>query len=147
MNVGLSVSRVGGDAQTKAMKKAAGAIRLDLAQYREMEVFTQFSSDLDDSTKRQLVYGQGLMRMLRQGQYKPLKQYQQVILLVSALNHAMENIPIDDIPRFMAALLDYFGRKHPDLCEHIERTGVLTDQDREEIVAAARERASAWKKR
>ena len=78
MNVGLSVSREGGDAQTKAMKSAAGAIRLDLAQYREMEVFTQFSSDLDEVTKRQLVYGQGLMRLLRQRQYHPLNQHQQV---------------------------------------------------------------------
>ncbi len=71
VNVGLSVSRVGGDAQTKAMKKAVGTLRLDLAQYREMEVFTQFSSDLDDATKRQLAYGQGLMRLLRQTQYAP----------------------------------------------------------------------------
>ena len=129
------------------MKKAAGAISLDLAQYREMEVFTQFSSDLDDSTKRQLVYGQGLMRMLRQGQYRPLQQYQQVILLVSALNHTMENIPINDISRFASVLLEYFGWRHRELCDHIERTGVLTDQDREEIVAIASERASLWKKR
>jgi len=147
VNVGLSVSRVGGDAQTKAMKKAAGAIRLDLAQYREMEVFTQFSSDLDDATKRQLVYGQGLMRMLRQGQYRPLEQYQQVILLVAALNHAMENIPMDDIAPFMEDLLDFFRKHHPGVCDHIERTGILTDQDREEIVTASKERADAWKKR
>ena len=86
VNVGLSVSRVGGDAQTKAMKTAAGAIRLDLAQYREMEVFTQFSSDLDDLTRRQLAYGQGLMRLLRQPQYHPMKQHEQVILLVVALH-------------------------------------------------------------
>ena len=147
VNVGLSVSRVGGDAQTKAMKKAAGAIRLDLAQYREMEVFTQFSSDLDDSTKRQLVYGQGLMRMLRQNQYRPLKQYQQVIVLVAALNHAMETIPVNDIPAFMADLLYFFQTFRQSLCDHIERTGILTDQDREEIVTASRERAAAWKKR
>ena len=81
VNVGLSVSRVGGDAQTKAKKSAAGAIRLDLAQYREMEVFTQFSSDLDDATKRQLAYGQGLMRLLRQPRYAPLSQHQQVVVL------------------------------------------------------------------
>ncbi|MDE6996967.1 MAG: F0F1 ATP synthase subunit alpha [Oscillospiraceae bacterium] len=147
VNVGLSVSRVGGDAQTKAMKKAAGAIRLDLAQYREMEVFTQFSSDLDDATKRQLVYGQGLMRMLRQGQYQPLQQYQQVILLVAALNHAMEDIPMDGIAPFMAELLDFFQLHHQGLCGQIERTGILTDQDREEIITAARERAAAWRKR
>ena len=79
--MGLSVSRVGGDAQTKAMKSAAGAIRLELAQYREMEVFTQFASDLDDTTKDQLVFGQGLMRLLRQNQSHPLRQCEQGILL------------------------------------------------------------------
>ena len=87
------------------------------------------------------------MRMLRQGQYRPLQQYQQVIILVSALNHAMETIPVNDISRFMPALLDYFWWKHQSLCEHIERTGVLTEQDREEIVSIARERAAVWKKR
>ena len=87
VNVGLSVSRVGGAAQTKAMKKAAGAIRLELAQYREMEVFMQFSSDLDDATRRQLAYGQGLMQLLRQEQSHPYSQHAQVLLLVSALGH------------------------------------------------------------
>ena len=90
VNVGLSVSRVGGDAQTKAMKKAAGTLRIDLAQYREMEVFTQFASDLDDQTRAQLEYGQGLMRMLRQPQYKPKSQHEQVITLVMALAHTMQ---------------------------------------------------------
>ena len=95
VNVGLSVSRVGGDAQTKAMKKAAGGIRLDLAQYREMEVFTQFSSDLDETTKRQLTYGQSLMRLLRQPQYHPMSQHDQVITLVSALHHVMQDVSLD----------------------------------------------------
>lgn len=95
VNVGLSVSRVGGDAQTKAMKKAAGGIRLDLAQYREMEVFTQFSSDLDETTKRQLTYGQSLMRLLRQPQYHPMSQHDQVITLVSALHHVMQDVPLE----------------------------------------------------
>ena len=97
VNVGLSVSRVGGAAQTKAMKSAAGAIRLDLAQYREMEVFTQFSSDLDETTKRQLTYGQGLMRLLRQPQYHPMKQHEQVITLVAALGHVMQPLSVDQI--------------------------------------------------
>ena len=92
VNVGLSVSRVGGDAQTKAMKKAAGALRLELAQYREMEVFTQFSSDLDEVTKSQLTFGQGLMELLKQAQYHPMKRAQQVILLIAALNPANRNI-------------------------------------------------------
>ena len=141
VNVGLSVSRVGGDAQTKAMKSAAGAVRLDLAQYREMEVFTQFAGDLDDSTARQLVYGQGLMQLLRQGQYQPLRQYEQVILLTAALNHAMEIVPPKEIKAFSEELLEQFHWKRQELCLRIESTGLLTKKDREEIVAFTRERA------
>ena len=85
------------------MKSAAGTIRLDLAQYREMEVFTQFSSDLDETTKRQLVYGQGLMRLLRQAQYHPLAQHEQVILLTAALGHIMQELSPDQVGRFEAA--------------------------------------------
>ena len=88
VNIGLSVSRVGGNAQTRAVKKAVGSLRLDLAQFREMEVFMQFSSDLDETTRRRLMYGQGLMRLLRQPQYKPYSQSDEVILLVSALGRA-----------------------------------------------------------
>ena len=139
VNVGLSVSRVGGDAQTKAMKKAAGTLRLELAQYREMEVFTQFSSDLDETTKRQLVYGQGLMRLLRQPQYAPLAQHQQVILLVSALGHVMQDIPLDEIDCFEDRLLAYMEEQAPDLCHRIEMTGQLSQEDREEILQLARE--------
>ena len=106
VNVGLSVSRVGGAAQTKAMKKATGAIRLDLAQYREMEVFMQFSSDLDEATKKQLRYGQGLMRLLRQKQYNPYKQHEQVILLTAAMGHIFQDVPVDKIPQFSRDLLD-----------------------------------------
>ena len=110
VNVGLSVSRVGGDAQTKAMKKAAGAMRLDLAQYREMEVFTQFSSDLDETTKRQLTYGQGLMRLLRQKQYHPLTQHEQVITLVAALAHVLQDIPAEQINACQQEMLTWFGQ-------------------------------------
>jgi len=139
VNVGLSVSRVGGDAQTKAMKKAAGTLRLDLAQYREMEVFTQFSSDLDDTTKRQLVYGQGLMRLLRQPQYAPLSQQQQVILLVSALGHLMQDVPLDEIDRFEDGLLAFSEKRSPDLYRRIGVTGQLEPEDREEILELTRE--------
>ena len=126
VNVGLSVSRVGGDAQTKAMKKAAGAMRLDLAQYREMEVFTQFSSDLDETTKRQLTYGQGLMRLLRQKQYHPLSQHEQVITLVAALNHVLENIPaevISDAQHEMLAWFEEQGRR-PVPADRLHRPAV-----------------------
>ena len=134
VNVGLSVSRVGGDAQTKAMKKAAGTLRLDLAQYREMEVFTQFSSDLDGTTKRQLVYGQGLMRLLRQKQYHPMKQHEQVILLVASLNHVMLDVPLADMEHFRKALLDDVEEQAPDLCNRLDQTGQMSDDDCNEIL-------------
>ena len=134
VNVGLSVSRVGGDAQTKAMKKAAGTLRLDLAQYREMEVFTQFSSDLDGTTKRQLVYGQGLMRLLRQKQYHPMKQHEQVILLVASLNHVMLDVPLADMEHFRKALLDDVKKQAPDLCNRLDQTGQMSDDDCNEIL-------------
>ena len=138
VNVGLSVSRVGGDAQTKAMKSAAGPIRLELAQYREMEVFTQFSSDLDETTKRQLAYGQGLMRLLRQPQYAPLAQHQQVILLTAALNHVMQNIPLEQMDRFRSALLAYVEETAPELCMRIDQSGRLSQEDRQDLLALAR---------
>ncbi len=138
VNVGLSVSRVGGDAQTKAMKSAAGAIRLELAQYREMEVFTQFSSDLDESAKRQLVYGQGLMRLLRQTQYAPLAQHQQVILLVCVLNHIMQDVPLEQMEDFRTGLLAHVEENAPDVCRGVDMAGLLSQSDREEIVELAR---------
>ena len=138
VNVGLSVSRVGGDAQTKAMKKAVGTLRLDLAQYREMEVFTQFSSDLDDATKRQLTYGQGLMRLLRQPRYAPFSQHQQVVILVSAMAHVMQDVPLERMDAFRTHLLKTVEEGAPDLCQRIDRTGQLETEDREEIVSLAK---------
>ena len=147
VNVGLSVSRVGGDAQTKAMKKAAGAMRLDLAQYREMEVFTQFSSDLDETTKRQLTYGQGLMRLLRQKQYNPLTQHEQVITLVAALNHVLETIPADEIKDVQHEMLAWFEQQEMDLCQRIDSTGLLTDDDRQQIIDQARAFVNGYQKK
>lgn len=138
VNVGLSVSRVGGAAQTKAMKKATGAIRLDLAQYREMEVFMQFSSDLDEATKKQLRYGQGLMRLLRQKQYNPYKQHEQVILLTAAMGHIFQDVPVDKIPQFSHGLLDSAASEIPDLCEKIDRTGETSEEERESLLGFAK---------
>ncbi len=138
VNVGLSVSRVGGDAQTKAMKKAAGAIRLDLAQYREMEVFTQFSSDLDETTKNQLVYGQGLMQLLRQKQYHPMKQHEQVILLLAALAHVFVNIPLKEIEDFRTELLDYVRINARQECEQIDCECILSDEVKNRILTLAK---------
>ena len=137
VNVGLSVSRVGGAAQTQAMKKASGTLRLDLAQYREMEVFMQFSSDLDDTTKRQLHYGQGLMRLLRQEQYHPYSQHQQVILLTAALDHAFADVPVADTAKTARVLLDMAETTLPELCRKIDRTGQASGEDWKAILALA----------
>ena len=138
VNVGLSVSRVGGDAQTKAMKSSAGALRLDLAQYREMEVFTQFSSDLDEVTKRQLTYGQGLMRLLRQPQYHPLAQHRQVITLTAALSRLLQDIPAKEMKDAQMALLAFAEAQDPALCQRIDETGKLPPEDKEAILALTR---------
>lgn len=120
------------------MKKAAKTLRLDLAQYRELEVFMQFSSELDEATKRQLEYGAGLMQMLKQPQYHPLTQHEQVIVLVVFLNKLMTGLPKEDIPRHVRELLDYFNANHRSLCEQIDETGVLTDEVQDAILAAGR---------
>lgn len=145
VNVGLSVSRVGGAAQTKAVKSAAGTIRLDLAQYREMEVFTQFSSDLDETTRQQLRYGEGLMQLLKQEQYSPYRQYEQVILLTAALSHTFQSIPPRQIPELVRGLLQEFRQAHPDICDEIQRTGELSEANRQEILCAAKHYTEAWK--
>ena len=126
------------------MKSAAGTIRLDLAQYREMEVFTQFSSDLDETTKRQLTYGQGLMRLLRQPQYHPMKQHEQVITLVSALSHVMQDLPIGQIKDFQSFLLDHAEKEEPQLCQRIDQQGRLSDDDRALIVDFAKKALEAF---
>lgn len=137
VNVGLSVSRVGGAAQTQAMKKASGAIRLDLAQYREMEVFMQFASDLDDTTRRQLQYGQGLMQLLRQKQYNPYSQHEQVILLTSALAYAFVNVK--NIEATAARLLESAKNQLADICDKIDRYGKIDDNDKQRIIEFAKD--------
>ena len=134
VNVGISVSRVGGDAQTKAMKSIAGPLRLDLAQYREMEVFMQFSSDLDDATKKLLFYGKSLMMLLRQPQSSPLQMYEQVILLASALGHGMASVKADDIPDFKQKLLEYYRDSRPDICEEVKKGAKISPELKERIV-------------
>ncbi len=145
VNVGLSVSRVGGAAQTQAMKKAAGAIRLDLAQYREMEIFTQFSSDLDEQTKSRLAYGQGLMRLLRQDLNHPLRQHEQVITLVTALGHCYQDIPLDRVREVNTRLLAHFMETAPELCNSIDRNGKLGPEDQERILHIAGEFVAQYK--
>ncbi len=138
VNVGLSVSRVGGAAQTKAMKKASGSIRIDLAQYREMEVFTQFSSDLDDTTKEQLAYGKGLMELLKQPLGRPLKLHEQVITLCAATHRVLLGVEPKRVKEFQMAMLTWFDDQHPEIGAEIEEKKVLTDELVQKIVDGAK---------
>ncbi len=147
VNVGLSVSRIGKDAQTDAMKKASGSVRLDLAQYREMKVFTQFASDLDKTAKDQLLYGESLMKMLCQKQNCPLKLYEQVILLVIGLNKRLQNIPLSEADEFKNSILSYFRENYYSICDKIETLKELSEEDKNFIIETADNYISGeWKK-
>ena len=138
VNVGLSVSRVGGAAQTKAMKKAAGSIRIDLAQYREMEVFTQFSSDLDENTKKQLAHGRALMELLKQPLGRPFSMAEQVVILVAANAHIFSDLEVKQVADFRKEMLKYFADEKSDLISAIENGKDLTDELKSDIVEAAK---------
>lgn len=133
VNYGLSVSRVGGAAQTKAMKKVSGSLRVDLAQFKEMEVFTQFSSELDDATTKLLNHGHMLTELLKQPLYNPLPHYEQVILLYAAQHGLLEDIPVNELKEYIAELMSYIGSYGQDIIEEIEENKVLTDDLAERI--------------
>ena len=139
VNVGLSVSRVGGAAQTKAMKKASGSIRIDLAQYREMEVFTQFASDLDDATKAQLQHGKALMELLKQPLCHPLSLHEQVMTLCMANNGVFDQIPTKEVKSRQADILSFMDLKHPELGREIEETKAINDDLVSRIMDAVKE--------
>ena len=125
---------MGGAAQTKAMKKASGSIRIDLAQYREMEVFTQFSSDLDEATKEQLAYGKRLMELLKQPLGRPLSLHEQVITLCTATHKVMLSVDVERIKEFQMNMLEWFDEKHPEIGKEIDEVKVLTDKLTQKIV-------------
>lgn len=139
VNVGLSVSRVGGAAQTKVMKKVAGSIRIDLAQFREMEVFTQFSSDLDAATKEQLQYGKGLMELLKQPLCHPMSLHEQVITLCVATHKVLVDVEISKIKDFQKDMLNFFEIEHAEIVNEIEEKKVLSDELIDKIVELAKE--------
>ena len=142
VNVGLSVSRVGGAAQTKAMKKASGSLRIDLAQFREMEIFTQFSSELDKSTKELLDHGHRIVELLKQPLSKPLPLHEQIILLCVANNKLMLDVPVKEIKTFRSDLIDYFENRYPNIIEEINTKKVLTD----ELILQIKDAAIEFKK-
>jgi proton translocating ATP synthase F1 alpha subunit len=144
VNVGLSVSRVGGAAQTKAMKKAAGSLRIDLAQFREMQVFTQFSSDLDEATQNQLKQGNVLMELLKQPLGHPLSTADQVITLCVAEHKKMINVPVKNVKSYQKEMLAFFADRYSDIVEEINKKGQLPDELSERILTAADEFDAAY---
>ena len=119
INVGLSVSRVGGSAQIKTMKQVAGTLRLDLAQYREMAAFSQFGSELDKATQKQLARGVRMVELLKQGQYKPMPVADQVLSIYAGVNGFLDDVPVDQVQQFEADFLRYVQQQHPDLKKEI----------------------------
>jgi F-type H+-transporting ATPase subunit alpha len=144
VNVGLSVSRVGGAAQTKAMKKAAGSLRIDLAQYREMAVFTQFSSDLDEKTSNQLKQGRVLMELLKQPLGHPLSLADEVVTLTAGVGRKMIDIPPEKVKDFQEKLLGFFHSQHEDIMKNIESTGKLEDDTKDQILKLTDEFARSY---
>jgi len=136
INVGISVSRVGGNAQVKAMKSVSGRLRLDLAQYRELEAFSAFASDLDKASKAQLERGQRLVELLKQGQFSPYPVERQVVSIWAGTNGYVDSVPVADVRRFETEFLDFLGRSHQGIYDAILQSGKLEDDTVEQLKAA-----------
>jgi F-type H+-transporting ATPase subunit alpha len=145
INVGISVSRVGGNAQIKAMKKVAGRLRLDLAQYRELEAFAKFGSDLDKTTLAQLRRGSRLVELLKQGQYVPMPVEDQVVSIFAGTNGYLDEIPLEHIQRFQRELLERMTLKHQNILNEIADTKDLADQVQQQLHSILKEFVEAFK--
>ena len=145
VNVGFSVSRVGGSAQIKAMKKVAGTLKLDLAQFRELEAFSQFGSDLDESTKRQLERGKRAVELLKQPQYSPVSTIHQVVALYTLVKGYMDEVPLDKIKEFEKGLLEYTERNAKKFYKEVADTKMWTDAGEEELKKAITDFKSSFK--
>ncbi|MBU2501030.1 F0F1 ATP synthase subunit alpha [bacterium] len=139
INVGISVSRVGGSAQTKAMKKVAGSLRLDLAQYRELQAFAQFGSDLDKATQRQLTRGQRMVEILKQNQYVPMPNEKQVAIIFAAGKGYLDAVPVADVAQWEIDFHAFMADKHSNVLHAIAESGKLEDQTVENLTAAIEE--------
>lgn len=139
INVGISVSRVGGAAQTKAMKKVAGTLRLDLSQYRELEAFAQFGSDLDQATQRRLNRGERIVEVLKQPQYSPMEMADQVLIIYTVINGYLDDIPVDNIDRFEKEFLNYVHSNYPELSENIEQEGQMSEEIKDKLIEVIKE--------
>ncbi len=139
INVGLSVSRVGSSAQLKAMRKVAGKLRLDLAQYREMAAFAEFASDLDEATRRQLTRGKVMTEILKQGQYVPMPVEKQVMIICAGISGMLDDIPIDKIKKFEDEFLRYMDTSHPEIGKTIKETKDLDGETEKKLTQAITE--------
>jgi F-type H+-transporting ATPase subunit alpha len=146
INVGNSVSRVGGSAQIKAMKQVAGTLRLDLAQFRELQAFAQFGSDLDKATQAQLARGQRLTEILKQPQYQPMDVEKQVLVIWSATNGYTDDIAIDDIRRFETSLLKFVESSQPGLLASIAEKKAITDDIKANLKQVLEDFKHNWSK-
>jgi F-type H+-transporting ATPase subunit alpha len=144
INVGNSVSRVGGSAQIKAMKQVAGTLRLDLAQFRELQAFAQFGSDLDKATQAQLARGQRLVEVLKQPQYQPMDVEKQVLIIWAATNGHLDDVPVEKVRRFEAELLRFVENSHPGLLQSIREKKSLTDEIKADLVQALKDFKERW---
>ncbi len=145
INAGLSVSRVGGAAQIKAIKKIAAPIRVELAQYRELAAFSQFGSELDADTREQLAQGERIREILKQPQYKPMPVEKQVIIIYAATKKYLLDIPVDDVLRFEESLFEYIDTKYPAVPQKIREAKVMDDDTEKELVKAIEECKAAFK--
>ncbi|MCG8485086.1 MAG: F0F1 ATP synthase subunit alpha [Clostridia bacterium] len=139
VNSGISVSRVGGDAQLKAMKKVSGKIKLELAQYRELAAFAQFGSELDKDTQARLAQGERLMEILKQPQYAPVKVEHQVMIIFTAINKFLSDIPVSEVNRFENEFLQFMDSQHPQVGKEIKESGKLEETTEEKLKAAIEE--------
>ena len=145
INAGLSVSRVGGAAQIKAIKKISAPIRVELAQYRELAAFSQFGSELDADTKEKLAQGERIKEILKQPQYQPLPVEKQVIIIYAATKKYLIDIPVDDILRFEEELFNYVDTKYPEILDSIRDTKELTEENEKALVKAIEECKASFK--
>jgi F-type H+-transporting ATPase subunit alpha len=146
LNVGISVSRVGGNAQIGAMKEVAGTLRLVLAQYREVQAFAQFGSDLDASTQQQLTRGARFVEILKQGQYSPLTVEMQIVHIIAGDCGACDDIPVPQVTAFLAELSATFERDHKNLLNEIVDRGTFKKSDlKDRVIAAIKAARKGWK--
>jgi F-type H+-transporting ATPase subunit alpha len=143
INVGISVSRVGGNAQIKSMKKVAGTLKLDQAQYRELEAFAKFGSDLDAATKSVLEKGSRNVEILKQGQFSPVSVEKQVAIIALGTANALRSVPVDKIREFEVSYLEYLENKHKDTLEAV-RKGNIDDEVRKVLTEAGKEIAKNY---